>query len=432
MLYNIKEDLWFDNEKLYIISGDKNKEDYIKSYGDFPECNKVTKKVYPTIIFISSTNCNLRCTYCYANAGTYNHTSKKVSFTLEDYIEVYKKMKKEHGKIHEISFFGGEPLLNFPAIKKFVTYLEKQDGIEEIPALAIASNGTIMNSEIKGFLKKYNVGFCTSLDGPKTYNDKYRVGTGIDSVFDKVENTLNYLSDLKIRKAIQFTIGKEHVENYVRGDFFDWSKKLENLDIDFYEVVPVMSENKKYKIDLNNEQLKNNFTNLCNNIADHCLKLLINGESTCMPKIFTGIILSIAKRQYQEDCGAGDSISVTPDKKIYPCHICADDEKFAIPFEGEIEENKLKNNYFQDVKKYTRDSLEKCNQCIAKNICPYFCKGILIQNGGKLFEDRCLMMEIFTKKTIEFLENDYDAHKNNIKENMEKILEYSQNSLLIM
>lgn len=423
MLYEIKKDLWFDNEKLYIVSGESNRKQYIKNYNYFDECSYESKKSkYPTIVFISTESCNLKCKYCYASEGTYNNVSKKVSFDLQDYIDVYDKVVGTYGKVNAISFFGGEPLLNYDEIKKFVEHISQDSNLEELPQMAIASNGTIMNSDIRKFLELYNIGFSTSLDGPRLYNDENRIGPSIDSVFDTVTHTLESLKDINVLKALQFTISKNHIKDYAKGDFLSWALMLESLGINYYEVVPVISEDEKYKIDLEDEEIKEKFILLCNDIADYCLDLFKTARTTVMPRIFAGIIICITKRQYQEDCSAGFSISAAPDKMIYPCHICADKKEFGINCDNNLKHNQDNNEYFKKIRNKSRNDFEKCNKCISKNICPYLCKGVAVQKDYTLPEDKCLMMEIFTRKTIEFLDDNYKNYKDNIKNMLLKII----------
>ena len=62
-----------------------------------------------------------------------------------------------------------------------------------MPTFSIGSNGTILDDEILDFMEEYHILFGTSLDGSKQFNDKSRIGDGIDSVYDKVMETLQRL-----------------------------------------------------------------------------------------------------------------------------------------------------------------------------------------------------------------------------------------------
>lgn len=422
MLFKIKHEIWFDNDKLYIIKGKYNKYIYTMKYEKFMDIDRRSQKsIYPTIVFLSSTRCNLKCRYCFAHEGTYGNNTEKQFFDFESYIKIFDSTMKQFEGINGISFFGGEPLLNFDEIKKFVEYIFEKYDKDKIPYMAMASNGIIMNQEIKEFLVKYNVGYCTSLDGPKIFNDINRIGYKPFSVYDKVMNTLNFLDDISIRKSIQFTIGKSHLENYQKGDFSNWISEFEKLNIESYEIVAVTADDIRFRINLEDPVVYNNYCQLCNDIADHCLNIYKEGKNVPMPKIFAGLLLHIIKRVYQEDCSAGFSFCVSPDLKIYPCHVCADDISYGIDFTENFREEIRENIYYRKVSEVEKEKIPQCASCIAKNVCSYICKGLTCRNGYKLPPERCVMMQIFTEKVIVFLAEEYENNREAIKQVLLKV-----------
>lgn len=416
--YQINENLWFESEKMLIASNADEKCIIETHYHKIDNCSITKQSEYPTIIYISATSCNLKCKYCYADDGTYSNNSKIRHFNFENYKKVFHSVIEKYGGVKAISFFGGEPLLNFIEIKKFVEWISETNYIQ--PQLAIASNGTIMSDEIKEFIRRYNIGFSTSLDGPKYFNDENRVGNNVKSVFDSVCKTLSYLSDIDVEKAIQFTISKIHLENYSKGDFLKWGIALEKLRIKHIEVVPVTSYDPKYMIDVNNPAVLHIFTQLCEDIADYNLnKLIIDAPLYNFSYIFFGILLSIFKRRKQRSCSVGFSISVSPDLKVYPCHLCAADDIFSIDLETLREPNSPKT--FASVRDIERDHIDECKNCIAFNLCPYLCKAEYVKSGNRLVDARCEMMRIFLKKSILFIDENYDKYKLTIKKHIEEL-----------
>ena len=62
--------------------------------------------------------CNMRCSYCYGEGGEYNNKgimTENVAFQAIDYL-----VKNSTDELLHIAFLGGEPLLNFPLLKKVV------------------------------------------------------------------------------------------------------------------------------------------------------------------------------------------------------------------------------------------------------------------------------------------------------------------------
>ena len=91
---------------------------------------------------------------------------------------------RECGANRELSvvFFGGEPLLNFRAIRAAVAHARAQEetGGRTI-ALSLVTNGTLLGDGVIDFLCRHRVGVQVSIDGPKEIQDRNRPlrdGTG--------------------------------------------------------------------------------------------------------------------------------------------------------------------------------------------------------------------------------------------------------------
>lgn len=427
MLKLVDKDLWFDNEKLFIVRGQANKKIYEKNYDAYPECNQKqsnkssNNSFNPKLIYMSSLACNLKCKYCYAEGGAYGKEHRERFFTYENYVKTYKYFFEKYGGIHSINFFGGEPLLNFNVIKRFVEYIYQSYDKKCIHQISFGTNLTIMTPEIKEFIKKYNINIGTSLDGPKSLNDSVRIGN-VDSVFDEVVKNLNYLSDVNVHKAMQITISKKHIENYHRGDIIKWINEIERLPINRYAIICVFSDNDNLKIDLDNLTIKNNYIQLCEDYADYSFNILKENNHHKPISVFaTSTLLKIIKREKEPECGAGESFSITPDLKIYPCHMFADLPEFGVDFNNKLDFTIELNHYFIQTRNANRDAINRCNNCISKNLCSHWCKGCSYkstQTFNSVVNDRCILEQTFTNKAIKFLVSDYKKYKDIIDKNI--------------
>ncbi|MDR2044790.1 MAG: 4Fe-4S cluster-binding domain-containing protein [Clostridium sp.] len=424
MIHQMDTNIWFDAEKLYIITGKDRYHSYLEKQKDYASARlpKEKNRMALDLVFLSSTACNLKCSYCYAGQGTYHGVSETNTLTAENYIKAFELLLKIHSEIKTIGFFGGEPLLGFQEIRRFVEYLHSNYSPANIPYLSISSNGTIMNDEIKEFMYKYEIGFGTSLDGPKCLNDRFRNGRGIPSVYDAVKNTLHLLSDMPSqRRALQFTFSRVHLENYQAGDITRWAKEFESLPILWYEMIAATTEDSYTKIDLNEDKIRRNFEIMCNELADHCLNCLITQETTVMPNIFIATILLVAKRIQSTSCGAGYNITITPDLQVYPCHVIANERSRSVDLSEYYLQAAEANQCFQQIKSLERHNLEECQNCPALNVCGVFCKGMTLENNFKLQPERCLVMKLFLKKVICFMATQYQEHSVRINESIIKI-----------
>ncbi|MHC4757541.1 MAG: radical SAM protein [Planctomycetota bacterium] len=148
-------------------------------------------------------NCNFRCSYCTFNNkyGTWRDHSKrnmtwKVAKTaIDEFLacDIASSMSQKTAKEPKVlSFYGGEPLLNFPLIKKSVEYIHKEAKTEKI-MLVITTNGYLLNGEIADFLISKNFLITVSLDGPSDIHDRNRVTANGSGTWEIVVNNVKNL-----------------------------------------------------------------------------------------------------------------------------------------------------------------------------------------------------------------------------------------------
>ena len=101
--------------------------------------------------------CNLACPYCYVANRDQFMTPETFDQTLEK-IKYYTKRAGCDG-VH-ISYFGGEPLLNWELVKYAIPKIKAKGWSQ-----TIVSNMTLITQEIVDFCKAYGVGFSWSFDG---------------------------------------------------------------------------------------------------------------------------------------------------------------------------------------------------------------------------------------------------------------------------
>ncbi|OYP46608.1 hypothetical protein CG709_03660, partial [Lachnotalea glycerini] len=223
------------------------------------------------------------------------------------------------------------------------------------------------------------------------------------------KHTLNYLSDIPINKVVQFTVSRVQIENYQKGDYHKWMQEIGNMGVHFTEIVPVSTEDKRFKIDLENFEIRKNFEILCEDIFDYTISKISDDENSMMncPRTVIGILVRIMRREYQNDCSAGRSFSITPQGYIFPCHSFALDKRYGVNFDNDFSSSHIDNNeHFQKVKNASREDIEKCKTCIGAKICPFYCRGLsysMHNNMQEVLNERCFMMDILVRKCICYL-----------------------------
>ena len=136
--------------------------------------------------------CNLRCKYCtYSGAYYYerHHSTEDMSWeTAKKAIDYFYSHTQSSEKVY-MSFFGGEPLLNFDLVKRSVEYAT---GFANWPPIVfhLDTNGTILSDETSGFLIENDVILQVSIDGPFEIHDRYRVFGNGGGTFHLVHKNL--------------------------------------------------------------------------------------------------------------------------------------------------------------------------------------------------------------------------------------------------
>lgn len=146
-----------------------------------------------------ASRCNLDCDYCYIYRHvdqTWREQPHRMSIAAAAQLGV---RIDEHARSHDlkgvdVTLHGGEPLL------VGIDYLEEWTTAvtENCPSTAIQfqmqTNGSFFDQSALDFCLKWNVRVGLSMDGPRSANDRHRIGFDGSSSFDAVERALRLLA----------------------------------------------------------------------------------------------------------------------------------------------------------------------------------------------------------------------------------------------
>lgn len=152
--------------------------------------------------------CNLDCSYCYIDKSA---TPMSIS-TAEKIIASLKKTIEDE-KINRVnlSFAGGEPLMNFSVLQKFVSLAKSELWVKI--GLTMTSNATLLGPKNIPFLNQEKFSLYISLDGMEEYHDAQRYFKWGKWSFKKVIQWLdNALDNFKGKITIGIVIGPDNVD----------------------------------------------------------------------------------------------------------------------------------------------------------------------------------------------------------------------------
>ncbi len=345
----------------------------------------VRRKISPEINALKlniAQDCNLRCKYCeycVAKQGSFGKTrtkmSPEVALTAVDFL----LSESRNSDTIFFSFFGGEPLLNFPTIKSIVEYA--QEGAEsrgKKVKFFIETNGTLFNQEIISFIKENEVEVQVSLDGDKKTHDKMRVfpnGRGSYKVVTQWLPQLLVDYTDKVRLVAVLTPRT--------ADFAASFRCLRRWGAVSAVVIHARG------IDSDCEQLKYSYSQLAQLFLEEALK-----DDTSARGIFSRYMLTLCvgrRRSYHCEA-ATNMLGVSARGKFYPCVGLAEVEGCEL---GNVWEgvNWQKLNYWRE-RLGDVDHIPACRNCWARYLCAGGCVSEAIKINGNPWQPNSVECEI--------------------------------------
>lgn len=318
------------------------------------------------LVLMVAQACNLRCKYCYGGDGSFGGSptimQQKTAFKTVD-IMVDQSPKKECG----ITFFGGEPLLNFQLIKETVAYA-KQRAKEKGKRFRfhITTNGTLIDDGVTDFLVKEGFGLLISHDGPKEVHDHARVFPGGGGTFDKVRLSIMRLKRKKKQFSFRATVTHRCISLKSISNFFS-DKGFSQVHI--HPVSPRRHGESVTGLELD----AHDYTRLLRQY-DQVAQDVIRCFREKRPVVFNPFrkYLDLLKRNARRSfpCGVCRGMSaVSSDGNIYPCHRFVGMEPFII---GTIDSG-FNAQKINTLLKLYRSAREVCRICWAVFLCAGGC-----------------------------------------------------------
>ncbi len=329
-------------------------------------------------LFVSQ-DCNLNCTYCYGDGGDYQKGKMMMSDEVADHF--MEKFITGESKNYMINFFGGEPLMNLPLMKRIIATLkEKSERLGFHVTYNINTNGTMWSQKIKEFLLNEIQGITVSLDGPKEINDIQRVPVGKFSPHDQTVRMLEGLKERGKNYLVRTVVTKNSYDRL--GEIYKYNMGLSAGSIgltlgDVDPSNPVAMTDEEYRV-MTEGLVKNNVENL--------LACAANEESHFYDFTYDLLELMFFKKYRPRPCNAGNSLAaVAADGDIYPCHrfvgfkeFCVGNVKDAPPLNGSFEST------FKGFREASVDSMDPCSSCWGRYLCGGSCYVISYLREGSI------------------------------------------------
>jgi uncharacterized protein len=330
-----------------------------------PEFTVNTEGIVKAMCIHAAHDCNLRCKYCFADAGEYHMRDRSI-LPPETGRKALDWLVRKSGNRYnlEVDFFGGEPLLNFPAIREIVAYgreLEKK--YHKHFKFTVTTNGVNLNDEMIEFFNREMDNVVLSMDGRPEVHDRMRPTANGKGSYGLIIDHAKALAERRGQR-----------QYYIRGtytrynlDFANDVLHLADLGFEQLSIEPVVTD-PGHDYALRPEDLPRIYAEY-ERLGKEYLARRSDGRwfnffhfmldltgGPCLQKRLTG-------------CGAGNEyVAVTPNGDIWPCHQFVGRENMRM---GSV----LDETFDSDKQAYFKRNhvlaKEKCRSCWAR----FYCSG---------------------------------------------------------
>ena len=338
-------------------------------------------------------DCNLRCKYCFASTGDFHgprgllpvETGKRAL----DWLVAHSGNRKNL----EVDFFGGEPLMNFGALKEIVAYgreIEKRTG--KVFWFTTTTNCIGLTDEVADYLNEEMHNVVLSIDGRREVHDFMR---------PTINGKGSY--DLVLKNALAFAKKRGDKSYYVRGTFtarnLDFANDVFALADAGFEQISiepvVLPSDSPYA--LTEDMLPTIFAEY-DRLAAEYVKRRRDGRWFNFFHFMIDLSGGPCVAKRLSGCGSGtEYLAVTPWGDFYPCHQFVGNEKFLM---GNVDEGIVRPDIVDEFKCCNVYAKEKCRSCFAKFYCSGGCAANSYNCHGKIDDVYELGCEL-QKKRVE-------------------------------
>ena len=170
------------------------------------------------VTVLTTLQCNFACDYCFqGDHGDYNERAERMSMEtairVGDWIE--RELDRTRPERLVLTFFGGEPLLNLPAMYYLAERLWNATTTRGVrQAVNIITNGLLLTPEVVDRMAPLGLnGIKVTLDGDRDVHNRMRPLRGGQGTFDRIVENIRRVAD-KARIAVGGNFDESSVDSF--------------------------------------------------------------------------------------------------------------------------------------------------------------------------------------------------------------------------
>jgi uncharacterized protein len=326
------------------------------------------------VLVNATQECNLACQYCFVDRGKFGYGDDRVcrlSPQLAERLVSILPKAIPWAKEFCIHFYGGEPLLNLPAIQAAVEAAAKSDCRF---MFAITTNGTVCDENILSVLRKGRFTIILSIDGPSAVHDAFRKTQLGQPTHAKV---INFLNLVRADPALKVRGSSVVRRNWPLNEAYSY---LKTLPIDLIKAQAIRIP-EGHPLALTREE-RSEYVQHLSDIAWEVIQGLKRGEAPKDDRFSSRVLQVLIGMRRTSFCGAGRSIfGVSCDGTVYPCVLLAGHEGMALGNMDDRETDWVEHGRIWA----NKPANDRCINCWALPLCGGGCPAMVSVCG----EDEC-------------------------------------------
>ena len=346
----------------------------------------------------ASSNCNLRCKYCFYHSIAESRSTESFGMMSEDMLELLVKKGLEYAEgTCTFAFQGGEPtLIGLDYFRKLMELQKKYNTKNIRINNALQTNGVVINDEWAEFLAKNNFLVGISLDGPRDIHDMNRINAKNMGSFTQVMNAIELFNKHKVEYnilAVVNALTSRHISklyNFFKKNDFKYLQFIPCLD-------PLNEKPGGHKFSLTPEK----YTYFLKTLFDLWYEYITKGNMVSI-RYFDNLV-GMVMGYPPESCGMAGFCTcyyvVEADGSTYPCDFYVIDDWYI----GNIKDNNFEEMRCTDTAvKFVEVSSNvdpKCRECKWYQICRGGCR-----RTREPFENEKPVLNYYCQSYKEFFE----------------------------
>lgn len=354
--------------------------------------------VISLLIKPASSNCNLRCKYCFYHSIADHRDTKSYGIMDIDTLEILVKKALEYADTAcTFAFQGGEPtLVGLDFFERLIEFQEKYNKKNININNVLQTNGMLIDDRWAKYLHDNNFLVGLSLDGTKAIHDMNRVDALNKGTFTKVMKTVDIFNEYRVEYNILFVVNSMVARHPIK--IYNFFKKNNFKYIQFIPCLDPLDEEPGGNLySLTPER----FTVFLKTLFDAWYEDIIKGDMISI-RYFDNLV-SMLMGYPPENCGMSGicqcQFVVEADGGVYPCDFYVIDKWYL----GNIKEKGVEEIVQSEVAKefieVSRYIDPKCRECKWINLCRGGCK-----RNREPFVDDKPVLNYFCPSYMEFFE----------------------------